>query len=59
MINDTYIRLRRLADIQAQIDVATVQFELDLQPEWHYEPRDTDPTEGNLALPAFLQIQAE
>lgn len=59
-MNDTYNRLRRLAALHADIEMAGMQLEFDLQQVWpRYEPRAVAPTAGNLALPAFLQIQAD
>ena len=59
-MNDTYIRLRRLADIQCQIDIEAVQGQLDLQPApFVYVPREEAPTAENLERPLFLRAQAE
>jgi len=59
-MNDTYTRLRRLADIQSQLDIEAVQGQLDLQfAPWVYVPREIAPTAENLERPPFLRIQAE
>lgn len=59
-MNHTYTRLRRLADIQSQLDIEAVQGQLNLQPPtWHYVPRAIAPTVSNEQLPAFVKIQAE
>lgn len=59
-MNDTYTRLRRLADIQSQLDIESVQGQLDLQPApFVYVPREEPPTAENLERPPFLQVQAE
>ena len=61
-MNQTYNRLRRLAEIEREIERQireAPQLELDLVAPWQYQPRAVAPTVDNLALPAFLAIQAE